>query len=167
MNTEKLLAEVQECRDEMHRVVDARFDLIVECIRSGKPLPKPDTVLPLSTAPSRFKRSKPVAVIFPDGRRLEVTKWKAAVTAIFQECANTTPYGDRLMAIRGKVMGRQRTILGASPQGMNVPLEIMPGLYMEGKFDTESLIYALTKRVFEPIGYDYGEILIQLHQAGK
>lgn len=90
MNTEKLLAEVQECRGEMHRVVDARFDLIVECIRSGKPLPKPDTVLPLSTAPSRFKRSKPVAVIFPDGRRLEVTKWKAAVTAIFQECANTT-----------------------------------------------------------------------------
>lgn len=52
---------------------------------------KPDTVLPLSTAPSRFKRSKPVAVIFPDGRRLEVTKWKAAVTAIFQECATTTP----------------------------------------------------------------------------
>lgn len=71
------------------------------------------------------------------------------------------------MAIRGKVMGRQRMILGASPQGMNVPMEIMPGLYMEGKFDTESLIYALTKRVFEPIGYGYGEILIQLHQAGK
>lgn len=164
MTTEELLAKTQECRAEMHRIVDAKFDLIVDSIRAGKPYTRQNTVLSLSTAPSRFKGSKPKVVIFADERRLEVTKWRSAVTAILQECVNTMPYGDRLMAIRGKILGRQRTILGDSPQGMNVPLEIVPGLYMEGKFDTEALLYVLTKRILDPVGYDYGGIRIQLRQ---
>ena len=167
MNTELALVEIEECRAAMHRLVDSQFDLMVECLQTGKPFPRRDVVLPLSTAPSRFKGSKPTAVIFPDGRRLEVTKWKAAVTAILQGCVDTPPYGDRLMAIRGKVMGRRRTILGASPQGMDAPLEITPDLFMESKFDTESLLYALTKLVLDPVGYDYGGIRIQLHQAER
>lgn len=35
------------------------------------------------------------------------------------------------------------------------------GLYFEGKFDTEALLTMMTKKVLEPIGYDYSQITIQ------
>ena len=162
MRPDLALAKAEECHASMHRLVDEYIDRIVRCIQTGDPLPPQETILPLTTAPYRFKGTKPAAVIFPDGRRVEVTKWRSAVTVILQECANTPPYGERLMDIRGKVMGRQRTILANSPKGMDAPLEIGPELFMEGKFDTESLLYALTKRVLDPVAYHYGGISIQL-----
>ncbi|MCM1232229.1 MAG: hypothetical protein NC489_19065 [Ruminococcus flavefaciens] len=165
MNTEEMLAELEGCRTAMHRLVDAQIDLVVESIQNGKPFPARDIILPLSAAPAQFKGSKPEAVIFPDGRRVEVTKWKTAVTAILQDCANTPPYGERLMAIRGKVLGRQRVILAATPERMDAPLEICPELFMEGKFDTESLLYVLTKRILDPVRYSYIGISIQLRKS--
>ena len=64
-------------------------------------------------------------------------------------------------------MGRQRTFLAANPDGMDVPLEIRPGLFMEGKFDTEALLYTLTKRIFDPVGYNYRGISVQLRQKER
>ena len=46
----------------------------------------------------------------------------------------------RLMQLRGKVFGRQRTILGRDPAGMDVPIQIDKELYFEAKFDTEALL---------------------------
>ncbi len=167
MNTELTQAEIEECRTALHRMVDEHFDLVIQSLQTGEPLPQRETVLSLSTDPRQFKGTKPAAVIFPDGRRVEVTKWRAAVTIILRECANTPPYGERLMSIREKVMGRQRTILSASSKGMDAPLEIGPELFMEGKFDTEALLYALTKRVLAPVGYSYSGISVQLRQTGR
>lgn len=69
---------------------------------------------------------------------------------------------ERLMSIRGKVFGRQRVLLGDTPSDMVAPLEISEGLYLESRFDTESLLYVLTRRVLAPVGYNYNEVLIQL-----
>ena len=71
------------------------------------------------------------------------------------------------MSMRGWIMGRQRTFLAANPDGMDVPLEIRPGLFMEGKFDTEALLYTLTKRIFDPVGYNYRGISVQLRQKER
>ena len=162
MNIEKVLAEIEGCRERMHRIVDEKFDMAVQGIITGKGMP--DEAVALSAPPSHFKGTKPAAVIFPDGRRVGAATWRKAVTAILQDCMDTPVSGGRLMAIRGKVMGRQRVILGASPEGMDAPLEIGQDLFMEGKFDTGSLLYVLTKRVLEPAGYDYGRISIQLRR---
>lgn len=162
MDIEKALAEIEACRERMHRMIDEKFDMAVQGIKTGKSMP--DAAVPLSAPPYRFKGTKPAAVIFPDGRRVEAATWRKAVTAILQDCMDTPVSGGRLMAIRGKVMGKQQVILGASPEGMDAPLEIGQGLFMEGKFDTESLLYVLTKRVLEPAGYDYGRLSIQLRR---
>lgn len=44
---------------------------------------------------------------------------------------------------------------------MDVPIKIDEGLYFEVKFDTEALLTMMTKKVLEPIGYDYSQIIIQ------
>lgn len=166
MNTKMMLNEIDKFRGTLHRL-EEHLDLIIQIAQVGEALPQCENALPLSIDPRRFKGTKPAAVIFPDKRRVEVTKWRAAVTLILQECANTPPYGERLMSIRGKVMGRQRTILAGSPKGMDVPLEIRPEPFMEGKFDTEALLYTLTKRLLTPVGYSYSGISVQLRQTGR
>lgn len=65
------------------------------------------------------------------------------------------------MQLSGKVAGRQRIILGKSAEEMDVPLKIDEALYFEGKFDIEALLTMMTKKVLEPIGYDYSQIIIQ------
>ena len=162
MNTDMTLESAERCRAYLHQLVDQYYDRLVQSIKTGEPLPAQNDVLPLSADSAQFKGRKPMAVIFPDGRRVDVSKWKAVAVVILQECVGTPLYGERLMAIRGKVMGRDRMILAASPDGMNVPLEIIPELFMEGKFDTESLLYVLTKRILEPVGYSYHNIKIEL-----
>ena len=67
----------------------------------------------------------------------------------------------RLMQLRGKVFGRQRTILGRDPAGMDVPIQIDKELYFEAKFDTEALLTMMEKKVLEPVGYDFSGIIIQ------
>lgn len=65
------------------------------------------------------------------------------------------------MRLSGKVAGRQRIILGKSAEEMNVPLKIDEEIYFEGKFDTEALLTMMFKKVLEPVGYDYSQIIIQ------
>ena len=45
-----------------------------------------------------------------------------------------------------KVAGRWRTILGSSPEEMDVPIKVDEELYFEGKFDTEAMLNMLEKR---------------------
>lgn len=44
---------------------------------------------------------------------------------------------------------------------MYVPIKIDEGLYFEGKLDTEALLTVMTKKVPEPAGYDYNQLIIQ------
>lgn len=52
------------------------------------------------------------------------------------------------------MMGHSRAILGAAPGNMDHPLKIGEGLYLESKYDTQTLLYVLVERVLPPIGYD-------------
>ena len=72
-----------------------------------------------------------------------------------------------LMGLRGKVLGRQRAILAASPEKMHAPLEIGKDLYMESYYDTATLLYVLKNRVLDAIGYDYSGICVRLQPEQK
>lgn len=84
--------------------------------------------------------------------------------AIMQDCNADPTMHTYLMELRGKVMGRQRTILAASPEKMHAPLEIDKELYMESYYDTASLLYVLKNRVLDEVGYNYSGIHVRLRQ---
>ena len=110
------------------------------------------------TSPSMLKGKRPVSVTFASGETIETPTWKKAVQTILKHCNGQPDMHERLMQLRGKVFGRQRTILGKDPEGMDVPIQIDKDLYFEAKFDTEALLTMIEKKVLEPVGYDFSGI---------
>ena len=157
------LSQLEMLRSELHSMLDARVDGSIQRILTSSVLEESPT-LPLHTDPSVFKGKKPEAVLFPNGQSVRTPTWKAAVLAIMQDCNADPAKHTYLMELRGKVMGRQRTILAASPEKMHAPLEIDKELYMESYYDTASLLYVLKNRVLDEVGYNYSGIRVQLRQ---
>lgn len=71
------------------------------------------------------------------------------------------------MEMYRKVAGRWRTILGSSPEEMDVPINVDEELYFEGKFDTEAMLNMLEKKVLESAGGDYSNIKIRYMAKGQ
>ena len=70
---------------------------------------------------------------------------------------------DRLHRLCDKVNGRDRVLLSESPDGMNSPICFADGMYLESKFDTETLLRVLTKSIFDPIGSAYSGIRLKVY----
>ena len=146
------LSQLETLRIEMHRVVDERVDGSIHRILLGGVLNIAPT-LPLTANSAAFKGEKPESILFPGGREVKTPTWKTAVLAIMQDCNEDPVMHAHLMGLRGKVLGRQRTILAASPEKMHAPLEIDKDLYMESYYDTATLLYVLKNRVLDEVGY--------------
>jgi hypothetical protein len=156
---EAFLREVEEMRVAVIALVNERADELREFVETGKrPCPR-ERVWPLSTEPARFKGTKPVAVIF-GGERVGATKWRSVYTEVLRRC--DAECHDALMGLCDCVRGRKRTILGSSPNGMNVPVMVCDGLYAEADFDTGALMRVLTKLILGPAGYDFSRISVAL-----
>ena len=117
----------------------------------------------LSTKPYVFVGKKPEAVLI-DGESIPVKTWKMVYKVILQHCIQDPVYHERLMALRDRILGQQRVLISASPDGMNSPLEICEGLYAEVHYGSQTLMHILTIRVLTPIRYDYSHIKIRLMQ---
>lgn len=161
---ELYIVQLEKSRVELHHILDNKIDQAILSIKNDEPFPETSPVLPLTTHPAQFKGMKPVAIIFKDRNKVSVKKWREVPIAILQECCRSPVFKQRLMDLRDKVNGRKRIILGKSPIGMNVPLQIDPELYMEGKFDTEWLLRVLTDMILRPIQYDFNGIHIVLRK---
>lgn len=116
----------------------------------------------LSVMPAYFKGKKPLAILYPDGTEVEVHTWKQVASQLVCGCAEDELMAARLEDLSGKVFGRDRIILGKTEEGMDVPLKIKDDLFLEAKFDTESLLKVITNRIFDPIGYDYSGIRLKV-----
>lgn len=114
---------------------------------------------------SYFKGKKAEAVIFADGSRVEVRTWKQAVAVIMKACNADTAMHGQLIKLCGKVYGRQRVLLADSPEKLQVPIEIDGCLYFEGRFDTQSLLEVMTKRILDEVGFDYSGIRIECRKV--
>ena len=157
------LSQLEDLRSELHSMVDARVDGCIQHILRGGVLDIAPT-LPLTADPSVFKGEKPESILFPDGREVKTPTWKTAVLTIMQDCNEDPMMHTHLMELRGKVLGRQRAILAASPEKMHAPLEIAKDLYMESYYDTGTLLYVLKNRVLDEVGYNYSGIRVQFRQ---
>lgn len=162
MEEKKVIELLEESRTRLHRLIDERYDELLECLTSGKSISTKPRELPLNVYPSQFKGEKPARLTLPDGQTIPTPTWKSVALAVLKACNNEPEMHQRLMNIRGSVAGRTRFILSDTPTDMNVPLEIDEGLYFEGKFDSEYMMKMLTKRILDRIGYDYSGITVTL-----
>lgn len=163
----KILLQLETLRTELHGMVDAHIDALRYQMLTGELPEQQLRTRPLRADPYAFKGEKPESIQLPDGREVKTPTWKTAVLAILQDCNAEPDMHARLMELRGKIMGRQRTILAASPEGMHAPLEIDKNLYMESYYDTASLLYVLKERVLDAVGYDYSGICVRLQPEQK
>ena len=160
----KILLQLETLRTELHGMVDAHIDALRYQLLTGELPEQQLRTRPLRADPYAFKGEKPESIQLPDGREVKTPTWKTAVLAILQDCNAEPDMHARLMELRGKIMGRQRTILAASPEGMHAPLEIDKNLYMESYYDTGTLLYVLKNRVLDEVGYNYFGIHVRLRQ---
>ena len=154
-----ILQEIEECRAELHAIVDSHMDALVGSL-NGEAVcgDTPDEhELSLSMTPSYFKGRKPAAVIF-GGERVGVKTWREVYTEILRRC--DMEKHSELMYLRNRVAGRQRVFLSDNPDGMDFPIKLSDGLFAEADFDTEALLHVLVRRILDPTGFDYGGIKI-------
>lgn len=112
-------------------------------------------------SPATLKGKRPVSLTFASGETVVTPTWKKVVQTILKHCNEQPDMHERLMQLRGKVFGRQRTIFGNFPERMDVPIQIDKDLYFEAKFDTEALLTMMERKILEPIGYDFSGIMIE------
>lgn len=160
-DSREIVEYAEKIREELHELIDRQIDSFLLRMETGERLDPPETVLPLSAMAAYFKGKKPVAILYPDGSEVPVSTWKKAAAQILRHCAEDEQMRGRLETIRGKVFGRNRLLFSDSGRGMDVPLEVYPNMFLESKFDTETLLNVITKRIFDPIGYDYSGIRLK------
>lgn len=160
------LAELNAYREQFHQVIDERFDALLlrlilgdrtEAFQAGG-----GRLCPLASPLSTFKGKRPLAVIL-HGTEITTPTWKKAVSAILEDCDADPHLHEQLLALRGRVNGNFRPLLSGRPDGMAAPLKISEGLYWESKFDTEALLYNLTEKLLNVIGYDCQRVVIRYH----
>lgn len=119
-------------------------------------------LLPLTAQAAIFKGQRPAAVALR-GNEISTGTWKAVVAAILKDCDADPVLHERMMDLRGRVLGRFRVLLSDTPDGMGAPIEINSKLYWESKFDTEALLANLTEKLLQVVGYDCRQVQIRLH----
>lgn len=156
---------VEKAREELLKIVNQRCDAIIRMYQNGEQgISAASETRECELAwisPAALKGKKPTGIKFQSGETIETSTWKKTVQTILKHCNEQPDMHERLLELRGKAFGRRRVILGKSPEEMDVPIKIDEGLYFEAKFDTEALITMMTKKVLEPVGYDYSGIKIR------
>lgn len=165
MDSKTAINTVEELRIKMHQDIDLKCDSIIERIKSGESLSESDNciekTMPLNSLSTFFKGKKITAVNFSDGREIAVSKWKEAVQIILQDCNSDEAMHNALIDICGKVYGKSRVLFADTPADMVAPIQIDGDMYLETKFDVESLLNVLKNRILDFVGYDYSGISIK------
>lgn len=159
------IAMIEKVREELLQEVNQRCDDLIRRYQEEEQGISPKTEVRERTlawiSPAALKGKRPVTLTFASGEVVLTPTWKKVVQTILKHCNGQPDMHERLMQLRGKVFGRQRTILGKVPEEMDVPLQIDKDLYFEAKFDTEALLTMMERKILEPVGYDFSGILIQ------
>lgn len=156
---------VEKVREELLQEVNRRCDALIRNYQEEEQgissRPENQKRILAWVSPATLKGKKPVSLTFASGETIATPTWKKVVQTILKHCNEQPDMHERLIQLRGKVFGRQRTILGKFPERMDVPIQIDKDLYFEAKFDTEALLTMMERKVLEPVGYDFSGIRIQ------
>ena len=155
--------EIKELKKAMESIIssiNATFDRMLLSLE-GKEVPDLPTeyAYPFTADTNIFIGMKPVAVLFGE-ERVGTDNWRKVYAAIMAKCNAETQCHKNLMYLRDKVMGRDRTLLSHSPDGMRRPLKISEDMYAEVCYGTGTLLYILRDRILAPARFDYSGISI-------
>lgn len=160
--------DVEIFRQALHNLVDAYCNLFIKPhISASNQDDQLSTqqkefthCLSLDAESSTFKSTKPVSIVFPNGKEVYVKTWKQAVAAILTDCNSDEEIHSRLVQLSGKIFGKVRTILGNRPESVTNPLKVTDNLYPSTQYDTETLLNILKNRILDEVGYNYQGIMI-------
>ena len=156
-------------RADLHREVDEVVDRAIARakanpgaaqIAAAPAAAQYESIYPLTTDTGVFRGKRPTDVIFQDGHRETVTTWKSVFQVIMKECNSDSEKHRLLMELRGRIKGRNRTLLDSGTDHMRSPVQIDEDLYAETHYDTQTLLRVLTTRILKRVRYDYTGIKI-------
>lgn len=127
-----------------------------------EPVQRYETILPFDTDEAVFTGRRPMGVIFPNGHREPIPSWKKVFEVILKDCNRDPEMHVTLMNLRENIFGRNRVLLGRTPEGMHSPAKIDEGLFAETHYDVVMLMRILKTRFLRPVGYDFSQIKIVL-----
>ena len=166
-----IVQELQKLREELIREIDDRFDQIIDGLKKEDATSSQaenstqrdyEIMYPLNVSAGIFKGKRPIGIIFADGHRTENPTWKSVVQEVLQDCCKSPALQQELMDLRGKVLGKNRVLLGSETGKMRSPVKICEALYVETHYDAETLIRILTTRILNMTNYDYSGIRIAI-----
>lgn len=167
MTTEEKIALFEHSRERMHKVIDERYDAMIECIRNGESIRNDCTEkFELGNPSFIFKGKKPVSIVYPNGEKVAVKSWIQVAEELLRDCNKDPQRHEALMKLRYTVGGRNRWLLADSANSMNVPIKVDDDIYFEGKFDTEYLLKMLKEKIFAIVDYPYESIELEVREKG-
>jgi hypothetical protein len=161
--------ELQTLREELVREIDESIGQMLKKLQSegpqavqgaSAPEKRYESLYPLSVGTGIYKGKRPTGVIFADGRREESPTWKKVVEILLKDCCKDSSKRQKLMNLRGRILGRNRVLLGSEKGRMRSPLKICEALYVETHYDAETLLRIVTTRILDAVDYDYSGIRI-------
>lgn len=164
-----VVLELQVLREELIREIDEKIEQMVKKLQSENQTTSEkkhvqaeeyESVYPLNVGTGIYKGKRPTGVIFEDGRRKESPTWKKVMEEILKDCCKDSKKHQALMNLRGKILGRNRVLLGSETGKMRSPVKIDEALYVETHYDAETLLRILTTRMLDEVDYDYSKIRI-------
>lgn len=164
-----VVQELQVLREELIREIDEKIGQVIKQLQSADQASTEkkqvqakeyESVYPLNVGTGIYKGKRPTGVVFADGTRRECPTWKKVMEEILKDCCTDQVKHQALMDLRGKILGRNRVLLGSETGKMRSPLKIAEALYVETHYDTETLLRILTTRILDEVGYDYSGIQI-------
>lgn len=163
------ILELQELRKELIREIDEKIGQLVEKLKSEQVNrtertvsreKKFENIYSLNVGTGIFKGKRPVAVIYANGTRKECPTWKRIMEEILKDCCKDERKQKALLDLRGRILGRNRVLLGSEEGKMRSPVKIDEALYVETHYDAETLMRILTTRILDAVDYDYSGVQI-------
>lgn len=163
------ILELQALREELIQEIDERIGQMIQKLQNAPQEPRAnepmlprafESIYPLNVGTGIYKGKRPTAIIFADGRRTESPTWKRVMEEIVKDCCKNPEKRQTLMNLRGKILGRNRVLIGSEPGRMRSPVKIEEALYVETHYDAETLLKILTTRILDKVGYGYEGIKI-------
>ena len=155
MNIIQELSSIRAALDALCQMTDM---MILSYQNSDEEDNDRENIYPFSMDSSFFKGKSVAAIIFQDGKRMETATWLKFIETIMKDCNDDKH--EALMSLRDRVLGRNRVLLGSKLETMRKAIKIDEGLYLEGHYDTETLIKIVKKRILDVVGYDYSGIKV-------
>lgn len=166
MDKEEIVRLIEQSRTSLLNQVNLEFDRIKSIALGEETDCANETFfidIPLFSNASVFKGRKPINVIFEDGTICDTPTWKLVAKALLDRCYSNPNTRKRLYEMCGLIRGKNRLLLSHDCTEMNVPIAVADDMFFETKFDAETLMNVLVKRILIPAGFDGNGTAIKVH----